>query len=69
MSGQNPGETPGPTGDAAVDALVALAAQAGELPVSGHQERYLQVLDGLESELNADPETLMHGSGIHGAAP
>ena len=69
MSGQNPGEAAGPTGDAAVDALVALAARAAELPAGGHQERYLQVLDGLERELNADPPALMHGSGMHGTAP
>lgn len=44
-----------PTGDPAVDALVALAAQTAQLPAGEHKARYTQVLNGLEHELDADP--------------
>lgn len=44
-----------PTGDPAVDALVALAAQTAQLPAGEHKARYTQVLNGLEHELAADP--------------
>ena len=47
--------TSGPTGDPGVDALVELAARASGLPVGEQQERYAQVLAGLERELDADP--------------
>lgn len=50
-----------PTGDPAVDALVARSAQAGQLPVGDHKELYATVLVGLESELNADPSAALKG--------
>ncbi len=53
-----PGQ-PGPTGDPSVDALVELAARASRLPVGEQQERYAQVLAGLERELDADPRAAM----------
>ena len=49
------------TGDPAVDALVARAAQAGQLPVGDHKELYATVLAGLESQLNADPAAALKG--------
>lgn len=52
-------EQGGPTGDPGVDALVALAAQAAQLPAGEHQGRYIQVLAGLERELDADPGAAM----------
>ena len=50
-----------PTGDPAVDALVALAAQTVHLPASEHKARYTQVLEGLERELDADPIAALRG--------
>lgn len=44
-----------PTGDPAVDALVALAGQTGELPAGEHKALYSRVIEGLERELDADP--------------
>ncbi|MBP2415074.1 hypothetical protein JOF48_003873 [Arthrobacter stackebrandtii] len=58
----------GSTGDPAVDALVDHAAQAAQLPAGEHRERYAQVLDGLERELDADPAAAMRGPG-QGAVP
>lgn len=51
-----------PTGDAGVDALVGLAAQAGQRPVGEHKELYATVLAALESELNADPAAALKGA-------
>lgn len=51
-----------PTGDASVDALVALVAQTVNQPVGEHQELYASVLAGLERELNADPGTGREGA-------
>lgn len=53
----------GLTGDPAVDALITLAAQAAQLPAGEHRERYAQVLEGLERELDADPAAAMLGPG------
>ena len=51
-----------PTGDRAVDALVALAADTVNLPVEAHKAQYQQVLEGLERELNGDPAAAMDGA-------
>ncbi len=50
-----------PTGDPAVDALVAFAAQTVQLPASEHKARYTRVLEGLERELDADPTAALRG--------
>jgi hypothetical protein len=50
-----------PTGDPAVDALIALAGQASQLPAAEHKAVYTQVLDGLERELDADPSAALRG--------
>ena len=50
-----------PTGDPAVDALVASAAQTVQLPASEHKARYTRVLEGLERELDADPTAALRG--------
>ncbi|MDJ0318245.1 hypothetical protein [Arthrobacter antibioticus] len=50
-----------PTGDPAVDALIELAKETLQSPVSQHKERYTQTLEGLERELDADPAVAMSG--------
>lgn len=59
MTGANRVQESGPTGDPGVDALVALAAQAAQLPAGEHRKRYTEVLAGLERELDADPGAVM----------
>lgn len=58
----HPEQPAGSTGDPAVDALVALAARAAQLPAAEHKDHYGQILAGLEKELNADPGAAMLGS-------
>lgn len=51
-----------PTGDHAVDALIATAAQSAHLPADEHKALYSSVIAGLEQELNADPQTQLSGA-------
>lgn len=63
----NPGtntDTSTPTGDPAVDALVDLATQAGQLPAGGHKALYSRVLEGLERELDADPSAALSAAAV-----
>lgn len=58
MSGEE--QAASSTGDPAVDALVAQAAQTAHLPAGEHKDHYTQVLLGLERELDADAGAAMH---------
>ncbi|WP_449372442.1 hypothetical protein [Arthrobacter psychrolactophilus] len=51
-----------PTGDHAVDALIATAAQSAQLPADEHKALYSSVIAGLEQELNSDPHTQLSGA-------
>lgn len=43
------------TGDRAVDAIVARAADASALPAADHNGLYTSLMDQLQRELDADP--------------
>ncbi|MGO4385149.1 hypothetical protein [Specibacter sp. RAF43] len=45
-----------PTGDPAVDAIVARAAQAATRPTQEHNPLYAGLADALQEELDADPD-------------
>ncbi|MEV8146400.1 hypothetical protein [Specibacter sp. NPDC078709] len=51
-----------PTGDAAVDSLVALAGETAQLPVGEHKALYSRVIEGLERELDADPAAAVNAA-------
>ncbi|ALE05403.1 hypothetical protein AL755_07815 [Arthrobacter sp. ERGS1:01] len=57
----------GPTGDPAVDAVVARAGAAATLPTSAHNGLYAELLEDLQRELDADPAAVMTGGTAPGA--
>lgn len=50
-----------PTGDAAVDRVIAKAAAAVNLATSEHNTLYMRLVDELQHELDTDPATAMNG--------
>ncbi|MCU6479114.1 hypothetical protein [Arthrobacter sp. A2-55] len=55
------------TGDAAVDALVAKAAEAAVLPTVDHNALYTGILAGLQEQLDANPAAQPGSPGPAGA--
>jgi hypothetical protein len=55
---ENPAAGLPATGDAAVDGLVAKAAEAAALPTADHNGLYLDLLAGLQEQLDTNPAAL-----------
>ncbi|MEG9247686.1 hypothetical protein V6S67_06285 [Arthrobacter sp. Soc17.1.1.1] len=53
------------TGDTQVDAVLSALDRLADLPVTGHAEVYLDVLERLDGELN--PEGRLRRTGAHGS--
>lgn len=56
------------TGDPAVDAVVARAAEAAALPTADHNGLYTNLMDQLQGELDADPAADIAGGAPGGSA-